>query len=157
MKIELEQTIVNTSEYQSFSEIFPYIAKSIRLERKIERLTNILKSEKKIGSKLRIKREISATKSKLKKNNLFKRLHGENKHEAIFRRKFMRNQSKMRYSLFVKKFRTFLARPNRNSQRKIRRFMHKNLPPSVFNLRELDVAERGLALREWLQERRREF
>lgn len=147
--------MVKTSEYQSFSELFPLIAESIRLEKKLERLTKILKSDKKVDSKLKIKREISVTKSKLRKNNLFKRLHGENKHEAIFRRKFRYNQSKMRNSLFVKKFRTFLGRPIRNSQRKITKSMHKNLPPSIFNLRELDIAEKGLTLREWLQEKRR--
>jgi len=156
MKMDLEQTIVKTSEYQSFSEFFPHIAESVRLEKKLERLTKLLKSDKNVDSKLRIKREISVTKSKLRKNNLFKRLHGENKPEAIFRRKFKRNQSKMRNSLFAKKFRTFFGRPIRNSQRKISKSMHKNLPPSIFNLRELDIAEKGLALREWLQEKRRE-
>lgn len=155
MNIELEQSIVKTSEYQSFSKLFPLIAESIRLEKKLERLTKILKSDKKVDSKLKIKREISVTKSKLRKNNLFKRLHGENKHEAIFRRKFRNNQSKMRNSLVAKKFRTFLGRPIRNSQKRITKSMHKNLPPSIFNLRELDIAEKGLTLREWLQEKRR--
>jgi hypothetical protein len=35
--------------------------------------------------------------------------------------------------------------------------MHKNLPPSLFNLRELDVTEKGLALREWLEEKRNDL
>ena len=157
MKMELEQSIVKTAEYQSFSKLFPHIAESIRLEKKLERLTKILKSDTNVDSKLKIKREISITKSKLRKNNLFKRLHGENKPEAIFRRKFRRKQSKMRNSLFVNKFQTFLGQPIRNSQKKISKSMHKNLPPSIFNLRELDVSEKGLALREWLQEKRREF
>ena len=47
----------------------------------------MLKSEKHEGSEFKIKREITVTKSKLRKNNLFKRLHGENKHEAIFQQK----------------------------------------------------------------------
>ena len=154
MKMELEQSVIKTSEYQSFSEVYPHIAESIRLKRKIERLTNILKSEKYKGSKFKIKREISVTKSTLRKNNLLKRLHGESKQEAIFHRKFKRKTSKMRYSLFVKKCRKILGQPIRNFQKKLRRSMHKNLPPTLFNLRELDVAENGLALREWLQENR---
>ena len=154
MKMELEQSVIKTSEYQSFSELYPHIAESIRLKRKIERLTNILKSEKYKGSKFKIKREISVTKSKLRKNNLLKRLHGESKQEAIFHRKFKRKTSKMRYSLFMKKCRKILGQPIRNFQKKLRRSMHKNLPPTLFNLRELDVAEKGLALREWLQENR---
>ena len=154
MKMELEQPVANTSDYQSFSELYPHIAESIRLNRKIERLTNELKSEKYKGSKFKIKREISVTKSTLRKNNLLKRLHGESKQEAIFHRKFKRKTSKMRYSLFMKKCRKILGQPIRNFQKKLRRSMHKNLPPTLFNLRELDVAEKGLALREWLQENR---
>jgi hypothetical protein len=157
MKMELEQPVVETFEFQSFSEIYPHIAESIRLRRKIERLTNILKIEKHKGAEFKIKREITVTKSKLRKNNLLKRLHGENKKEAVFHRKFKRNRSKMRYSLLVKKFRTILGRPIRNFQRKLGRFMHKNLPPSLFNLRELDLTEKGLALREWLQEKRNDL
>ena len=157
MKMKLEESIVKTSEYHSFSEIYPRITESIRLKREIERLTNKLKSEKARSSKFKIKREITITKKKLKKNNLLKRLHGESKQEAIFRRKFKRSASKMRYSLFAKKCRTILGRPIRNFQRKLSRAMHKNLPPSLFNLRELDVSEKGLALKEWLQEKRNEL
>jgi hypothetical protein len=157
MKMELENSVVETFEFQSFSESYPHIAESIRLKRKIERLTNILKSEKNKGSEFKIKREITVTKSKLRKNNLLKHLLGESKKEAVFHRKFKRNRSKMRYSLLMKKFRTILGRPIRNFQRKLGRSMHKNLPPSLFNLRELDVTEKGLALREWLEEKRNDL
>lgn len=154
MKMELEQSIVKTSEYQSFSELYPHIAESLILKRKIKRLTNELKAEKHKGSKFKIKREISATKSKLRKNNLGKRLHGESKQEAIFHKKFKRKASKMRNSLVAKKYKKVLGQPIRNFQRKLRSTMHKKLPPTLFNLRELNVAEKGLALREWLQENR---
>jgi hypothetical protein len=157
MKMKVEQSVVETFEYQSFSGLYPHIAESIRLKRKIERLTNILKSEKDKGSEFKIKREITITKSKLRKNNLFKRLHGESKQEAIFHRKFKLNCSKIGYLLLMKKFWTTLGQPIRNFQIKLRNFMHKNLPPSLFNLRELDVTERGLALREWLQEKRNDL
>jgi hypothetical protein len=153
MKTDLEQSIVDTSEYQSFSELFPHIAESIRLKRKIEILTQKLKSEKQGGEKFRIKRQLSITKSKLRKNNLLKRLHSESKQEAIFHRKFRRNTLKMRYSLFIKKYKKILGQPIRNFQRKLRRTLHKNLPPSLFNLRELDVTEKGLSLKEWLKEK----
>jgi hypothetical protein len=157
MKMNIEHSVVETFEFQSFSESYSHIAESIRLRRKIERLTNILKSEKNKGSEFKIKREIAVTKSKLRKNNLLKRLYGESKKEALFHRKFKRNRSKMRYSLLMKKFRTILGRPIRNFQRKLGRSMHKNLPPSLFNLRELDVTEKGLALREWLEEKRNDL
>jgi hypothetical protein len=154
MKMELEQSVVETFEFQNFSESYPHIAESIRLKRKIEKLTNILKSENHKESEFKIKREIAVTKSKLRKNNLHKRLHGESKQEAIFQRKIKRNRSKMRYSLLIKKFQTILGQPIRNFRTKLGRAMHKNLPPSLFNLRELDVTEKGLVLREWLEEKR---
>jgi len=157
MKMDIEHSVVEIFEFQSFSESYPHIAESIRLKRKIERLTNILKSEKNKGSEFKIKREIAVTKSKLRKNNLLKRLYGESKKEALFHRQFKRNRSKMRYSLLMKKFRTILGRQIRNFQRKLGRSVHKNLPPSLFNLRELDVTEKGLALREWLEEKRNDL
>ena len=157
MKTGLEQSVVKTSEFQRFSELYPNIAESIRLKRKIERLTNLVKSEKYEGSKFKIKREISVTKSKLRKNNLLKRLHGESKQEAIFQRKFKRNRSKMRFSLVMMKCRKSIGQPISKFKRKLRRSMHKNLPPSLFTLRELDVAEKGLALKKWLREKRVEL
>jgi len=157
MKMKLEESIVKTSEYHSFSEIYPRITESIRLKREIERLTNKLKSEKVRSSKFKIKREITITKTKLKKNNLFKRLHGESKQEAIFQRKLKLGTMKMHVSSFAKKYQKILGQPIRNFQRKLRRSLHRNLPPSLFNLRELDVAEKGLALREWLQENRKKI
>lgn len=155
--MELEQSVIKTSEFQRFSELYPHIAESIRLKRKIKRLTNLLKSEKYEGSEFKIKREISVTKSKLRKNNLLKRLHGESKQEAIFQRKFKRNRSKMRYSLLMMKCRMIIGQPISNFRRKLRISMHRNLPPSLFNLRELTVAEKGLALKEWLREKRVEL
>jgi len=157
MKMNLEESIVKTSEYHSFSEIYPRITESIRLKRELERLTNKLKFEKARSTKFKIKREITITKTKLKKNNLLKRLHGESKQEASFHRKFKLNTSKMHVSSFAKKYQKILGQSIKNFQRKLRRSLHRNLPPSLFNLRELDVAEKGLALREWLQEKRKKI
>lgn len=157
MKMKLEESIVKTSEYHSFSEIYPRITESIRLKREIERLTNKLKSEKARSSKFKIKREITITKTKLKKNNLLKRLHGESKQEAIFQRKLKLGTTKMHVTSLAKKGYTTLRQATRKLRRKLRRLMHRHLPPSIFNLRELDVAEKGLALREWLQENRKKI
>jgi hypothetical protein len=147
MKMRLEESIVKISEYRSFSKIYPHITESIRLKREIERLTNKLKSKKARSSKFKIKREITITKTKLKKTNLLKRLHGESKQEAIFQRTMKHNSSKIHVPSFVKKYQKILGQPIR----KLRKSMRKNLPPSLFYLRELDAAEKGLALREWLQ------
>ena len=157
MKMTLEQSIVKTSEYHSFSEIYPRITESIRLKREIERLTNKLKSEKERSAKIKIKKEINIAKTKLRKNNLLKRLHGENKQEANFHRKLKLNTSKMYVSSFAKKRYMTLEHAITNFRKKIRRSMHRHLPPSIFNLRELDATEKGLALREWLQENRKKI
>ncbi len=153
MKMELDQSVVRTFEYQSLSKLYPHITESIRLKRKIERLSNEVKSEKNKSLEFKIKREITITKTKLRKNNLLKRLHGENKQEAIFHRKFKRNRSKIRFSLLMNKFGMILGRPVKTFKMKIGKAIHKKLPPSLFNLKELDVAEKGLLLREWLQEK----
>ena len=152
MKMKLEQSIVKTSEYSSFSKIYPYIAESIRLKRETERLTNKLKTEKVRSTKFKIKREISITKTKLRKNNLFKRIHRESKQEAIFQRKLKLGTTKMHVTALAKKGYTTLGQPIR----KLRRSMRKNLPPALFNLRELDATEKGLALREWIQEKHKQ-
>ena len=153
MRLELEQSIVKTSEYGSFSSRFPYITESIKLKRQLKRLTNKLKTEKVRSTKFKIKREISITKTKLRKNDLLKRLHGESKQEAIFQRKLKLDTTKMRIKMLTKKGSTTSGQ----SIRKLRRLMHKNLPPTLFNLKELYAAEKGLALREWIRENRKKI
>lgn len=155
MKVELEQHLEETVEFKIFSRMYPRIAESIRLKRRIKRLTNKLKSEEHKGSEFKIKREIAVTKSKLKKNKLFKRLHGESKTEALFHRKLKRKRVRMRLSLFLKRIRTRLGQPFRRFQRKRGGSIRQNLPPSLFNLREMDMTERGTVLREWLHAKRK--
>jgi len=155
MKMPLEESIVKASEYHSFSEIYPRITESIRLKREIKRLTNKLKSEKERSAQIKIKKEINITKTKLRKNNLLKRLHGESKKEANFHRKLKLNTTKMHVSSFAKKRYMTLEHAITNCRKKLRRSMHRHLPPSIFNLRELDASEKGLALREWIQENRK--
>jgi len=154
MKMKLDNSIVKSPEYQIFSEIFPHIAESIRLKREIEKLTNKLESVKTRSVKIRIKKEISITRTKLRKNNLLKRLHGERKHETKFNRKFKINTSKMRLFFFTKKYYMKLEQAITNLRKKLKGFMIRNLPPTIFNLRELDASEKGLALREWNQKNR---
>ena len=153
MRMDLEQSIVKTSEYSSFSSCYPYITESMRLEREIKRLTNKLKTEKVRSTKFKIKRKISIAEAKLRKNNLLKRIHRESKQEAVFQRKLKSENTKIRISLLTNKCSTSLGRISR----KLRRLMHKNLPPSLFSLRELDAAEKGLTLREWIQEKRKKI
>lgn len=154
MQIKFDNSIVKTHEYQIFSEIFPHISESIRLKREIKRLTNKLESEKTRSVKIKIKKEIIITKTKLRKNNLFKRLHGETKQETNFYRKYKINTLKTRGFSLAEKYYTTLEQAITNFRKKLKGFMIRNLPPTIFNLRELDASERGLALREWNQKNR---
>ena len=149
MKMNLEQSIVKTPEYHNLIEIYPDITESIKLKREIQRLTTKLKSEKSNRVKIKIKREINTTKSKLRKNSLHKRLHGENKQEAIFQRNMKLKSSKKIFSKIRKKYDSTFGKLVRSFKKKLR----KNLPPSVLSLRELDVTEKGLALSEWITEK----
>ncbi|MFC1487384.1 hypothetical protein ACFLRN_06845 [Thermoproteota archaeon] len=155
MKMNLEQSIVKTSEYRDFVEIYPHITESIRLKREIERLTKKMKSEKERSGKIKIKKEINNSKTKLRKNDLFKRLHGESKQESKFQRTYKLSNSKMRVSSFIKKPYIIINNKLRNLQKKKKNSMYRHLPPTIFNLRELDVTEKGLVLREWLHEKRK--
>ncbi len=154
MQIKFDNSIVKTHEYQIFSEIFPHISESIRLKREIKRLTNKLESEKTRSVKIKIKKEIIIAKTKLRKNNLFKRLHGETKQETNFYRKYKINTLKTRGFSLAEKYYTTLEQAITNFRKKLKGFMIRNLPPTIFNLRELDASERGLALREWNQKNR---
>ena len=152
MKMNLHKSIVTTTEYRNFSKVYPCIAESIRLKREIERLTCKLESEKERSAKSIIKMEINTTKNELKKNNLFKRLHSESKQEAKFNRRLKLNTTKTHFSSMIKKKYNFFRHAITNLRKQLRKSMHRYLPPTVFNLRELDVSERGLVLKEWMQQ-----
>jgi len=156
VKADLNQQVTKTLEYQHFSEAYPHIAESVELKRNLKRLTQQLKSKEHKASKLKIKREINITKSKLRKNSLNKRLHGENKQEAFFRKQLKREATKIHHSLLIKK-KLKKYRSTGTFRLKLRRFMHRKLPPTFFNLREHDVSEKGMVLKEWLQKKREEL
>jgi hypothetical protein len=144
LKMKLEQSVTETTEYKVLAEHYPHLAESIRLKREIERLKEKLKSEKERSSRFQMKREINVTRTKLKQENMLKRLHGESKQETIFRTHFIINTSKEHISsLAMKSMHAYTS-----AQKKLRRLMS----PSVFDLKSLDTTEKGLALREWIQD-----
>ena len=148
MSMNLNRSIVKTPEYHILSKIYPNITESIKLEREMKRLNNKLKSKKGKSTEFKIKREIAIIKGKLRKNKLLKRLHGESKQEAIFRKTMKPELSNNIITSFSKKF--FVKRIT-NFRKKIR----ENLPPTIFSLRELDVADKGMELSEWIRKTRR--
>ncbi|NIU82180.1 MAG: hypothetical protein GWN17_01265, partial [Candidatus Korarchaeota archaeon] len=131
MKMKLEQSMVETTEYKVLAEHYPHLAESIKLKREIERLKEKLKSEKERSSRFQIKRELNVTGAKLKQENMLKRLHGESKQEAIFRTHFIIGTSKEHISSLVMTLRKAYA----SVQKKLRMLMYRRLPPSVFDLK----------------------
>jgi hypothetical protein len=144
MRMKLERSIVETAEYRPFCRRYPHLAESIRLKREIGRLEKKLKSEKRSSLRLQIKREIDVTRAKLRKERILKRIHGESKQEAIFRKRAGINTLKSRLTHTLQKFSAHT-----------RRVIHIDLPPSLHDLKSLERAETGLALREWIQGRRK--
>jgi hypothetical protein len=148
MKMKLEQSVIEITEYKVLAEHYPHLAESIRLKREIGRLKEKLKSEKERPLRFQIKRELNVTKAKLKQENMLKRVHGESKQETIFRTHFIIGTSKEHISSLV----TTLRKKHMSFQKKLRRLTYRKLPPSVFDLKSLDTTEKGLALREWIQD-----
>ena len=148
MNMNLNRSIVKTPEYHILSKIYPNITESIKLEREMERLNNKLKSKKGKSTEFKTKREIAIIKGKLRKNKLLKRIHGEGKQEAIFRKTMKPELSNNIITSLSKKF--FVGRIT-NFRKKIR----ENLPPTIFSLRELDATEKGMELREWIRRTRK--
>ena len=152
--MDLGQSIVQTLEFQNFFKVYPRIASSILLERKIKLLNRKLKLEKKLNSKLKIKREIDSTKVKLRSNILIKKIHGDHKIEAKFKKKIKEKESKIKKSSFFTKGKRALEKTHRNPKKSFNQRLHKYLPPSLFSLNELIVSEKGLALKHWLEEKK---
>ena len=150
---DLEKSIIQTLEFQNFFEVYPRIASSILLERKIELLNKKLKLEKKLNLKIEIKREINKTKVKLRKNKLSKKIHGDDKVEAKFLKKIKENESKIKKLTFFTKGKRVHEKIHSNHKKSFNQSLYKYLPPSLFSLKELIVSEKGLLLKQWLEEK----
>ena len=156
IKMSLEEPIAEAPEYKVLAERYPHLAESIKLKRKIRRLKEKLRSLKERSVRFHIKREISRIETKLKQENIQKRLHGESKQEAIFNISFTIATFKGRISSLASSAHNTLWKAYmdiRSIDRALHRLMYRKLPPSVFDLKSLDTAEKGLAVREWIQKR----
>ena len=146
LETQTEEPLAETVEYEIFAKTYPYIAKSIMLKKDIERLQRQLKVTKLASEKALVKKDIINLKTKLKRENLLKRLHGESRQEAAFHM-----HSKMEAA--IGHFRSMAKRPFTilgNSCSSI----HGLFLSSLFDLRSLHVAERSQTLREWVNTHR---
>ena len=158
IKMSIEEPIAETPEYKVLAEGYPHLAESIKLKREVKRLKEKLRSLEERSKRSQMNREILRIETKLKRENIQKRLHGESKQEAIFKTSSAIATSKERVSSLASNARDALRKAYadiRSVDRSLRRSMHRKLPPSIFDLRSLDTAERGLAVKEWLLEHHR--
>ena len=119
----------------------------------IERLKEKRKSLKDRSAKLKIERKIVRTKTKLKLENVFKHLYRENNQEVIFNYRFTIRNLKKKTSSWVRGIYTGSLKEYINFHKSLRKVSRKTLPPTIFNLKSLDLAEKGLSVRGWVQER----
>lgn len=150
--MSLEEAIEDTPEYNALYERYPHITKSIKLRREKERLKKI-NSLKKGFARLYNKRQMLEIKEHLEREKIFKRLFGENKQEKMFSIRLTFENTKERVSSLNRTLNTTIKKIYGNlrlfNQRKSR-LLHRNRLPTLFDLRSLDVNEKGLAVREWI-------
>ena len=143
IKMSIEEPIAETREYKVLARRYPHLAESIKLKREIKRLKEKLRSLEERSKRSQMNREIIRIETKLKRENIQKRLHGETSFTIASLASNARDALRKAYADI------------RLVDRSLRRSVYKKLPPSVFDLRSLDTAERGLAVKEWLLEHHR--
>jgi len=155
-EMKLEELIAESPEYKILAERYPHLAESIKLKMEIKRLKEKRKSLQERSARLKIERRIARTKGKLKLENVHKQLHRENKQEIIFNFKILKKKtsSSVRgiYTLSQKAY-SGLQKDFHKSRKNLRKVLRKTLPPTIFNVKSLNVAEKGLSVKEWVQER----
>lgn len=161
MRIAPQAAIEETPEYHALAARYPYLSKSIKLGKELERLRRELKSTKERSTRLQIHSQVKSFVRELKRQNIVKHLHGESKRETDYRRRFSiaaasqwlaSMAQRVRAALFA----ALLELQNKleEQSRKARLSRASKFPPSLFDLRSLDPVDRGSALREWVEKRR---
>ncbi len=171
MGMRLEELLAEASEYNVLEERYPHLAESIKLKMEIYRLKEERKLLQKRTARLEIERKIVKTKTKLKMENILKRLYNEDKIEIIFKLRFTIWNFKKYISSSVGEVHTGLMKvyidfhkslnkaitnfqKDLNKSRKnLHKVLRKTLPPTIFNIKSMNVVEKSLSVKEWVQER----
>jgi len=157
MRTAPERPLEEVSQYKDLAVRYPHIAKSIRLRMEMKRLEEESRSAREKSTRLQIRRQIKRHSAELKRQGILKRIHGESKQETSFQIRFTVENLKRRLSSLALRARNVylhLQEKLREQSRRSRRTRAERLPPSLFDLRSLDSADRGLALREWVKKSR---
>jgi len=155
LTMKIEKPVTETREFQALAKNYPHIAESIRLKTEMRRLKETLASAKDRQTRLQAKRQMNSIKAKLRREKILKQLHVEGKHERAYRTRFFLFSTKKRVSSLIVKGLSTSKKAYIKLQRKSSILAHRRLPPSIFDLRSLDLTEKNLALKEWLQDRRK--
>jgi len=155
LKMKAEKLVTETKEFKVLVERYPHIAESIRLKAEMRTLKEKLKSTKERSTKFQIKKEINSIRAKLRREGISKKLRGENKQERLYHTRFIVDSTKEKLSSVRKKSHATLESAHAKVQRRLSTIKHQKLPPSLLDLRSLYLTEKNLALKEWVQSRRK--
>ncbi len=153
MRIGIGQPINETSEYKILSQHYPHLARCIALKREIHRLNEQFRSDKRIQKRLHVSRDIHILRVSLRKEQSTKKLRGESKIESVFRVILIRDTVREKILSFLVKNHDAVLTSYMKMCRMLRNLMRRTLPPSAFELRSLDVREKGEMLIEWVHKR----
>lgn len=159
------EKLLEAPEYKDLAARYPHIAKSVELRKDIERLKEKARSAEDGWTKLQVMRQTRRLNGQLKRQDVLKRLHGENRQEARFQTRYTITKLRRRlYSLALrvrKVCQDSLSAARLNLQEKLReqslrsrRARIERLPPSLYDLRSIDPVDKRLALAEWIEKRR---
>jgi len=154
MQLSLEETVEDVPEYKSLYESYPHIAESIKLRRETKKLKKKIKSSENGSERIHKRIEMFAIKEKLRMENINKNLFGENKLQTRFDRRFKFETSKQKIYQVKKRVNATFKNAHinlRSKERKIRRFLLGKLPPVIPNLGSLDISEKYLDVKEWIE------
>jgi len=151
-----QAAIGESPEYKALATRHPYLSKSIRLRKELEKLRTEMRSAEDRSTRLEIRSHMNNLAVELKRQDILKRLYGESKHENNYRKRFVIVKLRERLASVLQ--RTHLAYLRFQEKLKERSQAARlsrvsRLPPSLFDLRSLDTADRASALREWIEKR----
>jgi len=151
-----QAAIGESPEYKALATRHPHLSKSIRLRKELEKLQTEMRSAKDRSTRLEIRSHMNNLAMELKRQDILKRLYGESKHENNYRRRFVIVELSQRLASALQRARLAylqLQEKLKERSRAARLSRVSKLPPSLFDLRSLDTADRASALREWIEKR----
>ncbi len=151
LKKKDETPVTETREFKALAERHPHIAESVRLKDEMRKLKERLESAKETHTKSKIRKEMNSLKVKLRREEIRKRLHGENKLERTYHARFIRDSATEKLSSMRKNSQASFERTRTKVGRRLSTLKQQKLPPSLLDLKSLYLAEKNVALKKWVK------